>query len=540
MDVAQVIRHARGIAVIALAALGACGGDAGSSGAEGGGTVIVGVRSDFGGFNPITNSDLYTGELINFALFTPLVQYDADLNVVPHLAQSWQEQGDTAVVFELRRDVRWHDGRPVTAHDVVFTFERAKDPATTSPLLGPVFLQHVAAAQAIDSFTVRFRYARPHAQALEDFWWAPVPMHLLDSIPAAELRNAAFSRQPVGSGPFRLVEWRAAERLVLERNPDFPESLGGPPELQRVVLRIIPEASTLLTELVTGGVHVDIPVVPDQVDQIRADAALQMFAYPGRTLYYVGWNHARAPFDDARVRRALALAIDRREIIDALLHGQGELASSPIPPWSPVHPDGVTPLTRSLEEAAALLERAGWRDSNGDGIRENAQGQALAFDMLSSDDALRRAVVEVLQSQLRQVGADVRIRIVEFQTMIADHRSRNFDAIFTNWILDNFQVAATPRALLHSAEADRAGSPNRSSVRDAQLDRLIEQGEAATDPAEQRRIWNEFTGRLQELQPLTFMFWLNELAAANSNVTGVEMDPRGEFLTVARWSVAGR
>jgi len=540
MDVAQVIRLRRAAAVaalVALHALAACGGEVGPAG---GGTIVVGMRSDFGGFNPITNSDLYTGELINFALFTPLVQYDADLNVVPHLAQSWQEHGDTAVVFELRRDVRWHDGRSVTAEDVVFTFERAKDPQTTSPLLGPVFLQHVAAAQVIDSFTVRFRYARPHAQALEDFWWAPVPRHLLETIPAAELRNAAFNRQPVGSGPYRLVEWRAAERLVLERNPDYPESLGGPPPSQRVVLRIIPEASTLLTELVRGGVHVDIPVVPDQVDQVGAESALRLFAYPGRTLYYIGWNNARAPFDDARVRRALALAIDRRDIIAALLHGQGELAESPIPPWSPVHPGGVAPVAQSIDDAVALLELAGWRDRDGDGIRENAEGAPLRFDMLSSDDVLRRAVVEVLQSQLRRVGADARIRIVEFQTMIADHRSRNFDAIFTNWILDNFQVAATPRALLHSAEADRAGSPNRSSVRDVELDRLIEQGEAATDPAEQRRIWHQFTMRLQQQQPVTFMFWLNELAAAHSSVTGVEMDPRGEFLTVARWSVMER
>src|SRR5690606_27926601 len=133
-------------------------------------------------------------------------------------------------------------------------------------LLGSAFLGDVAAAEVIDSFTIRFRYERPHAQALEDFWWAPLPKHLLEGVAPAELRNAPYNRAPIGSGPFRFVEWRANERLVLERNREYPEGLGGPPAAARVVFRIVPEASTMLTELVTGGVHIDIPVLPDQVE----------------------------------------------------------------------------------------------------------------------------------------------------------------------------------------------------------------------------------------------------------------------------------
>lgn len=545
MDVSTLSRR-RGVApckhagkplVFALASLALLAGCGGGDGGGNGGTVVVGMRSDFGGFNPITNADLYTGEIINFALFTPLVQYDADLNVVPWLAESWEEQGDTAIVFRLRRDVRWHDGVPVTAEDVTFTFGRAKAPESAS-LLQSAFLADVASAEAIDSFTVRFRYARPHAQALEDFGWAPAPKHLLENVPPAELRNAPFNRQPVGSGPFRFVEHRANERLVLEPNPDFSPSLGGPPALTRVVFRIVPEASTLLTELVTGGVHVDIPVLPDQVERIRESEALRLYAYPGRTVYYIGWNNARPPFDDARVRRALAQAIDRAQIIEALLHGQGVPATSTIPPWSPIHPDEVEPLAYAPDSAAAALDAAGWRDRDGDGLRENAAGQPLRLTLLSSDDQLRRSVVEVIQAQLRRVGVDVQIRVVEFQTMLNDHRNREFDAVFTNWILDNFRVASAPFALLHTSEADRPRSANRSSVRDAQLDRLIEQAGAATDPEEQRRLWARFTERIRDEQPLTFMFWLNELAAVQSSLGGVEMDPRGELLTLRRWTLS--
>lgn len=508
----------------------------GDGGSNAGGTIVIGMRFDFGAFNPIVNGDLYTGEVINYALFTPLIRYDEDIQVAPHLAESWEEQGDTAVVFRLRRDVHWHDGVQLTAYDVAFTFERAKDPASAS-LIGDVFISDVASVEVIDSFTVRFVYDRPHAQALEDFWWAPAPRHLLEDVPATEMRNAPFNRQPVGSGPYRLVEWRSGERIVLARNEDFAASLGGPPATERMVFRIVPEAATMLTELVTGGVHVDVPVFPDQVGRIRDDPAFQLYSYPGRTVYYLGWNNSRAPFDDARVRRALALAIDREQIIVALLAGQGSLANGPLPPWHPLYPSDTEPLEHSPAEADRLLAEAGWIDRDGDGFRESASGQVLQFTLLTADDALRRSVVEILESQFRRLGVRAEIRVAEFQTTLQQHRSRDFDAIFTNWVLDNFRAAAAPFALFHSSQADEPGSANRSSVRIPELDRWIEQGGASTDPDRQRAAWSDFTAILQREQPVTFMFWLNELAAVRAEVQGVEMDPRGELLTLPQWTL---
>ncbi|MFS8637301.1 MAG: ABC transporter substrate-binding protein, partial [Gemmatimonadota bacterium] len=286
--------------VLALSvAVAGCGRDRAAT-AAGGGSVVVGMRADFGAFNPVVNTDIYTDELIKYALFTPLIQYDAQLRPRPYLAESWEMLGDTAVIFRLRRDVRWHDGVPVTAEDVKFTFDLAKD-STTASLLASAYLSQVESATVVDSFTIRFDFIRPHAQAVEDFWWAPVPKHLLEGISADQLRTAPFNLSPVGSGPYRFVERRANERLVLERNPDFPEALGGPPALERIFFRIIPEAPTMLAELVTGGVQVDIPVSPDQAAQIRSNDALELFAFPGRTFYYIGWNNRRAPFTDARV-----------------------------------------------------------------------------------------------------------------------------------------------------------------------------------------------------------------------------------------------
>ena len=529
-------RALRRVAAGAALLLAACdGGDAGTGGG-GGGTIVVGMRSDFSGINPVTNSSYYTTQIINYALFTPLIQYDGELNPEPYLAESWELHGDSGVTFRLRRDVRWHDGQPVTAHDVQFTFDLARNNETAS-LLGTAFLADVERGTVLDDYTIRFDFARPHAQALEDFWWPPLPRHLLQDVAPADLTNAPYNRQPVGSGPFRFGECRANERLVLTRNPDFPAALGGPATAERVVFRIVPEAATLLTELFTGGVHVDIPVLPEQVRQIEENGATNLYSFPGTTVYFIGWNNEKPPFDDARVRVALAHAVDRREIIEALLHGQGELATSTIPPWHPVYPADVPPLGFDRARAGQLLDEAGWSDRNGDGVRENSAGRPLAFTMMSSDDPLRRSVVEVLQNQLRQVGASVDVRIMEFQTMLAAHKERDYDAVFTNWVLDNFQVAGSPFSLFHSSQADVPLSTNRSGTRSAELDRLLEQGARATDEEAQRAAWREFTTVLQREQPVTFMFWLNELAGARTELQGVEMDPRGELRNMARWSI---
>ncbi|MGQ0562003.1 MAG: ABC transporter substrate-binding protein [Gemmatimonadota bacterium] len=527
----------RKTAALAVAiGLVACGGDRGGGGGDGGGTVTTGMRTDFQPINPITAGDQYTIELINYALFTPLIQYDDKLDVRPHLAESWT-LADTAVTFKLRRDVKWHDGRPVSAQDVKFTFDRAKDPAAGS-LIGAAYLPMVKSAEVVDSYTIHFSFVEPHAQALEDFWWAPAPKHLLENVSPEEMRNAPYNRAPVGSGPFKFSQWQANQRLVVERNPDFPEALGGPANLDRVVFRIIPEPATMLTELITGGVQVDIPLAPDQTRQVEQNDALELYAYPGKTVYYIGWNNKRQPFTTAAVRRALAMAVNRKEIIDALLFGQGAPAASTVPPWHPLYPKDVEPLAYDIEGAQRLLEQEGWRDSNGDGVREKG-GRPLRFTILTSDNPLNRSVVEVLQSQWQRVGADAQIRVLEFQTMLSQHRGRDFDVVFTSWVLDNFQMASAPAALLHSKLATVANSTNRSAVTIPELDRLIDRAARAIEPDEARAIWREITLLLQQEQPITFVYWLNELAATR-DVDGVVMDPRGELLSISEWSLGGR
>lgn len=522
----------------ACASLAACGRDAAPArGADeaGDGTVVAAWNADFQAFNPLVNTDQNTKEAIEFLLFTPLVRYDSAYRVEPYLAEGWTlEPG--GVTFRLRRDVRWHDGLPVTAHDVAFTFERAKDPATASPLAS-AYLADVASVQVVDSYTVRFAFARPHAQALEDFAWAPAPRHLLDTVPPERMRQSDFSRQPIGSGPFRLVEWRPHLYTVFERNPDFPETLGGPARAPRLVIRVVEESTTRLTELRNGSLHLNLALWPSEARQIERDRDLHVVQYPSRNFYYIGWNTRHPLFREAAVRRALTLAIDRSQIIQALLDGRADPAVGPIPPWHPLFDAAIEPLPYDRDGARTLLDEAGVRDRDGDGVRETRDGQPFRFTLMANvENPIRSDIAQVVQANLRDVGVDVEVRIFEWQTQLARHRARDFEAVVSSWVLDNFRV--DPYPLFHSAEAAKPGSYNRSGYASPDVDHWIETGQATLDPDSAVRVWSALTRVLQQEQPFTFLLWVRGLAGVSERVQGVRMDARGQLVTAAEWTIA--
>lgn len=493
-----------------------------------GGTAIVAISSDFDAFNPVTNTALVTNEVINFLLFTPLIHFDEQLQPVPAFAESW-ELDENGVTFHLRRDLHWHDGVPVSADDVLFTFELAKNPETAS-LLESAYLNMVDAAEVIDPHTIRFSFAAPHSQPMQAFWWPAMPRHLLGEVPPAQLARAPFNRNPVGNGPFRFMQWQAGQQVAFGANEEYPAELGGRPNLDRIVFRIVPEATTRLTEVLTGAIDVDYSLLPSDAQQVQQQPNVELIHYPAREFLYIGWNNEREPFRDPRVRRAMAMAINRQTIIDALLYGFGELASGMIPPWSPLAPR-VDPLPFDPEAARQLLQEAGWVPGT-DGIRRR-NGQPLRFTLLSSEDRLRQDIAIFVQSQLRQVGVDVQVRALEFQSLLQQHRARDYDAVISGWSLDTFRV--DPNPLFSCAQARQPESPNRAGYCDPRADALIAQGLREPDDARAREIWEEFTRLVQHDQPITFLVWPEQMAAIAERLQNVTMDVRGKLVSAPHW-----
>ncbi|HET7320960.1 MAG TPA: ABC transporter substrate-binding protein, partial [Longimicrobiaceae bacterium] len=531
-------RLSRALSTLLVLLTAACGGGEGGGGGaavEGppanGGTAVLGVLTDFSGLNPVTNTSILTYDVMKQALFTPLVMHDAKLEPQPYLAKSW-ELTDTSVVFHLRDDVMWHDGEPVTAEDVKFTFDLAKNP-TTASLLGSAYLAQVKSATVIDPHTIRFSFEAPHSQALEDFWWAPLPKHLLKDVSPENLAQAPFNQHPVGSGPFRFVSWTHNQELVLAADTAFPEGLGGRPRLDRVVFRIIPEPTTMLTELVSGGIDfAGYTLLPDQAVQLKNQSGIDVRHATSREFTYLGWNNDRPQFEDPQVRRALAMAINRPEIIHALLHDYATEAVGMIPPWSPMYSE-VEPLPYDPAAAKQLLTQSGWTDTNGDGIVEHG-GQPLRFTILvNSANQLHKDIGTVIQQELRKLGADVQISTVEFQTLLKQHKARNYDAVISNWTLDNFKVDPTP--LFSCEQAHTPGSANRAGFCDPVIDSLITRGVRTTAPAAAKQIWARFTKELQQRQPVTFLFWADDLAALGPRLQNVTTDARGKLVNLPEW-----
>ncbi len=196
----------------------------------------------------------------------------------------------------------------------------------------------------------------------------------------------------------------------------------------------------------------------------------------------------------------------------------------------------IAPLPYDPAAAEALLDSAGWVDRDADGVREAADGTPLRFTLMTNhENPVRVDIAQVVQEQLARVGAAVEVKTLEWQTLLARHRARDFDAVVQSWVLDNFRV--DPAALFHSSQADRPGSYNRSGLKDARVDRLMEAAAGAEDEKEARRLWSEFSLALQDAQPFTFLMWLDELAAVSERLAGVEMDARGTLVSVADWSI---
>jgi len=531
----QPFRSLRALALLIPVTLIACApGDGGpgivTGDPEYGGTAVVGVMSDFQAFNPVVNTAILTDEVMKHMLFTPLVQYNDQLEIQPHLAESW-DLDDMGVTFRLRQDVRWHDGQPVTAEDVKFTFDLAKSPEAAS-LLGSAYLTMVQTATVVDPHTIRFDFVAPHAQPLDAFWWPPLPRHILQNVSPAELTQADFNANPVGSGPFRFASWDRGQRLTLEANPEYSEALGGRPYLDRVVFRIIPEATTMLTELLAGGTDkIGWTLLPDQAQQLMGQSGIDVRHFPSREFTYIGLNNQRPQFRDAETRRAIAMAIDRQQIINALLHDFATPASGMIPNWSPMNP-GLDPLPHDPNAARQLLAQAGWQ-AGADGILQR-QGQPLRFTLLvNAANRTHQDIATVIQQQLRQIGANIEIRTVEFQTMLRQHRARDYEAVISNWTLDTFKVDPTP--LFSCEQARTPESPNRAGYCNPQADQLMQQGLRTTDQGQAQQVWQDFSRILQNDQPIIFMHWSDDLGAIGPRLQNVETDIRSKLVNARDW-----
>lgn len=512
----------------------------GPTGERFGGTAVVGgVGAIAGGMHSLLTVDHSAGQHHMFVNLMPLLRYDDSFAPAPYLARSWEvDEAESEITFHLRDDVYWHDGEPTTAYDVAFTYERVSDPEGMFP--NAAYWNHYVrgreGVEVVDSFTVRIRM-RPHVDYLDP--WTSVaiaPRHLLEDVPFEELRNHPYGTVcPVGNGPFRFVEHRQGEGWTFARNPAFPEDLGGPPPLDRYVYRVISEPTTLLTSLLTGGIDVYLHPTPDQYGQIEGSSEHHLLSFPFRDYVFVAWNTRRPQLADARVRRAITLATNRTEMVQAILGEHGVVANSGLSPLHWAYDEASTErLSYDPERAARLLDEAGWVDRSGDGIRESADGTRLEVSLkYNQGNWYRQQVAEIMQAQLARVGIAARPQVLEWTTIaqqITDPSRRDFDGVVLGFTAD-FRVDDT--GLLHSSRVD--SDLGFAGLQDEALDGILEALPVARDRDEARALWRAYEDRLEEIQPFTYIYFARRAAGVNDRLRGVHMDARGEWVSIAQW-----
>lgn len=500
-----------------------------------GGTLVLGSTSDMGDVNPLTlqlQNALYLQE---YVLFTPLIAYDAELRPVPRLARSWEVNRDTtALTFHLRDDVFWHDGVRTSAYDVKFSYDLARNPKTGYLYSGP--WEYYGEAEAPDSFTFRVRM-RPHAEFL-DVWrvFAPVPEHLLRGVaPEAMAKHPFGTRAPVGNGPFRFVSRTPGEEWVFAANPRWPKELGGRPYVDRLVYRVIPEPATLLAELETGGVDLFAGPPPEYAARIAASPRTRLVAFPDMAYEHIQWNHRRPLFRDARVRRALTLAIDREAVVRSVRGGHGVVANSTVAPILWQHDSTLDrELPHDPAAAGRLLAEAGFADRDGDGVLEDREGRPFRFTLLVPHGYReRRDAAEIVQSDLARVGVAVEVREVEFNTLIAragNPKLRDFDAMLFGW-KPEFRVDDTD--LFACSRRDNpitfAGYCNPAT------DRLLDSVLRTADRAAARPLWHRYQEQIARDQPFTLLYFTDRLEGISRRVQDARPDVRGDWVGVDRW-----
>jgi len=491
-----------------------------------GGTVIIGATGDFDSFNELNAASSEALQVIQYLLFMSLTALDENLQFAPQLAASWAfAPGDTLLTFHLRQDVKWTDGVPTTAHDVLFTYQLAIDTTVVYPAASR--FDQTSKVEVLDDYTVRFHFKRAYPEALFDTQMPILPKHLLEKIPRAKIAECEFNRKPIGNGPFKLAEWLANQRVVFEANPEYA---WGRPKLDRVVFQIIPDETVLLTNLVTGAVDVVPSLSPLSFKQVEQNASLQKLRYAGRNYAFIAWNNAR-PLFTPRVRQALTHAINKQEIINTLLEGFAQPAIGPLLSFNWAYDKNLRDVPFDPAAAQNLLQREGWRDTNGDGIWDK-QGRKLELTLkTNADNQLRRDIAVMVQAQLKKIGVQARVEAVEWNLLLNQvFEKRDFDGLISAWDAD---FSVNPSPLWHSEAI--ANGYNIVSYRKARVDSLLDKARALVDRRAAEPLWHEFQKIIVEDSPYTFLFAQERLAAVNRRVQNVKMDVRSWLVNIHAW-----
>ncbi len=467
--------------------------------------------------NPILATDSSSSEITGF-LFNGLVKYDKDnREIIGDLAKKFYFKDDTTLIFELREGVKWHDGKPFSAKDVLFTYKTLISDKIVSPYSSG--FRFVKDVKLLDDYSVEVDYKKPYFKALETWMMGILPEHLLKD--EQNLMSASFNTHPIGTGPYRLTQLEFSKNIELSAFDDY---FKGRPKIDKISFHVIADPMTRLLMLKKGELDMGSidPLVMER--QLKADFFTKFNIYEKISLSYtyLGFNLRKKKFADPRVREALSLAINREELVDILFFKHAKVCTGPFLPGSSAFNPDIKAPKQNIKRAKELLREAGYDEAH-----------PFEFEIATSNSSsIRPYAAEILQYQLKKAGVIVKLRVMEWQAflnmVVFPH---NFDTVLLGWGLS---PTPDPYLFWHS-DSDKKGGFNLVGYHNKKMDRLIEESQSLIEKEKLAKIWREMFTIITQDNPYLFLYIPNSITAVNKDIKNIEPALGGIWHNYISW-----
>ena len=491
-----------------------------------GGIYTEALIGSMGRLNPMLDWNNSADRDVNRLIFSGLIKFDSRGLPRPDLIDSWAASADGKVYnFTLRKNAVWHDGQPVTSDDVLYTIEVIKSSASLFPQDIKDLWSQIE-VKRLDDKTFQFILPEPFSPFLDYVTFGILPKHILESIPADQLPTAEFNLKPIGTGPYKfdrlLISNGQITGVVLVANPDY---YLGAPFIEQVVFRYFPNSATALDAYRQGEVLGISQITQDVLDAALQEPGLSIYTsrLPQMGLVFLNTNNPAVGFmQDAKVRRALMLGLNRTVIVSHILKGQAIVADSPILPGSWAYYDEIEKFPYDPETAAQILNKEGYVFTAGNNIRSK-DGQSLSFTLVHPDDAIHTQIAQAIQGDWALIGVEVKLQSVPYDSLVNEYlNSRNYEAALADL---NTSRTPDPDPYLFWHQAEATGGQNYSQWDDRTASEFLETARTTADFNERIRLYNNFQVVFAKELPSLPLYYPVYSYGVDSQVQGVQVAP---------------
>lgn len=494
-------------------------------------TLVVGTVDPSGKFCPIYSDTTYDQRVCEL-LFNGLISNDEKGNPIPDVAESWEiSEDEKTYTFKLKKGIKFSNGEELTAKDVAFTYTAICDPKydgartdAVEKLLGYEEYRNgdaktVEGIKIIDDYNISFTLKEIKASGIYDFGYGIMPK----SVYNFEKGNIQVLKdkflQPIGSGPYKFVEFKQGQYVSFEKNPEF---FKGEPKIPKIIMKVT-NAKTNIQELQSGNVDMDsIPANKQNIQMLQSAGFLNIQLYTQNSYGYLGYNTRDPKFEDKRVRQALTYAIDREGFLNNYYQGYATISNTHCSPVSWAYPDEskLNPYKYDPEKAKELLDEAGWKLNESTKIREK-DGVPLEIRWMTyTESKYVESLIPIIKENWEAIGVKVTPELMDFGTLSEKvHTKHDFDVYNMAW---NLSIDPDPSGIFSAAQ-DSAGGFNGPGWHPQESEELIQKGLATTNQEERKKIYQEWNELVNDELPYTFLGSNKECVAVSSRVKGLEL-----------------